>query len=505
MGTDKRRWAIGALALLAASAAAWMGFRFVLAPDRRVLQELRAAAPDRPVRLANGALADCPDKVYGRIRVLLQGLPGGSGPEELPLRGACRDGEVRLEVVTASGQPKPLPPLPLFSADEARSARIHIASHPPGAPVELDQRRIGITPLMLDGIDPGAHHLRIRDPRFLPFEERFTIARGQAVQRIVELQPGSGRLAVASQPSGAEIFLDGTRQEATTPAVLGPMPAGRHRLELRRGNEAVGTREVEVPTAGTEFVSVEAPHAPRPQQLWRDAASGVEFVWVPAGCYRMGCGEWTDTCETDEGPVHDVCVEGFWLGRYEVTQAQWRRVMGANPTSLKRAPERAVANVSWREVQQYLRRLNGGTGAGYRLPSEAEWEYACRSGGRPEKYAGGREKEERLEGLPFLDKIGWVGQRYADGPFPAGEKQPNGLGLYDMTGNVWEWTQDTYGVDSYGQLGWKNPVQDAPDPMRVARGGSWWTIARYARCSQRFRFDAEAGNFDLGFRLVKAP
>jgi formylglycine-generating enzyme required for sulfatase activity len=478
-------------------------------PDWWLARELRSLAAVNLLVLPDGALEDCPNKVYGRIRGLLPVLVDEYPKKEvLVLRGTCRDGKVSLETAPASGGPvRHLAILPMFAADEARSARIYVGSYPQGVPVELDYKLVGVTPLMLNGIEPGSHFLRIRDRRYQAVEEQFVIERGQARQWKFVLKAGSGRLAVSSYPSGAEMLLDGVRQtEDVTPALIGPVPAGNHSLELRIGGKMRGKRQVQVPTGDTEFISIHLNDVETPPTVWRDAVSGVEFVWVPAGCYRMGCGDWSDSCEPDEYPVHDVCVDGFWLGRYELTQDQWQKIMGKNPANINRAPERPVNQVSWQDVQSYLKKLNArGTEGKYRLPTEAEWEYACRSAGREEKYAGGTDAAERAAGSTYIHTIGWVGQHFADGPFPPGKKMANGLGLYDMSGNLWEWTQDSYIHGAYRFSESKNPTWSQISPYRIVRGGSWFSYTRHARCAQRHAFAVNFKNFDLGMRLAKTP
>lgn len=479
-------------------------------PEWWLAREFRSLAAYRSLVLPDASLVDCPDRVYKRIRGMLPALANGHDPRDaLQLRGACRNGEVFLEIAPVDDLPvRHLTSVPLFTVDEARSAHIYIGSCPQGVLVEVDYKIVGTTPLMLSGIEPGSHYLRIRDRRYQIIEERFALERGQAKLWMFELKTGEGRLAIATHPSGAEMMLDGMRQKTLTPALLGPLPAGSHTLELRTDGEMRGAWEVFVPTGDTEFVSIHLADivTPTPPTTWRDAMSGVEFVWIPAGCYRMGCGDWTDSCESDEYPAHDVCVDGFWLGRHELTQAQWQRIMGKNPASHNRTPDRPVNQVSWKDVQHYLQRLNARGGGGqYRLPTEAEWEYACRSGGRPEKYAGGTHAAERAAGSTYIQTFGWVGQHFTDGPFPSGKKQANGLGLYDMSGNLWEWTQDGFSPDAYRISNSKNPVWSQASPYRIVRGGSWYNYTRHARCAQRHAFADDFSNFDLGLRLAKSP
>ena len=141
----------------------------------------------------------------------------------------------------------------------------------------------------------------------------------------------------------------------------------------------------------------------------------------------------------DEKPVHRVCLtQDYYLGKYEVTQAQWQQVMGNNPAYYK-GSNKPVENVVWDDVQDFIRKLNQQTGLHYRLPTEAEWEYACRSGGEDQKYCGGNN----------ANSVAWYDDRSGSGPRPVGQKQANGLGLYDISGNVWEWVQDRYDGDYY--------------------------------------------------------
>ena len=228
-------------------------------------------------------------------------------------------------------------------------------------------------------------------------------------------------------------------------------------------------------------------------KAWTDPVTGMKFVWVPGGCYEMGCGDWTDNCGSDEKPVHEVCLDGFWMGKYEVTQGQWEKVMGGNPSHFKKGSNYPVEQVSWNDCQNFIEKLNG-QGRGqykFRLPTEAEWEFACRSGGKPEKYAGGGD----------VGRVAWYTSNSGSKTHEVGTKSPNGLGLYDMSGNVWEWCEDWYG--KYGAASEKNPTGLAGGSRRVLRGGSWSHDARYVRCGYRDSNGPDLTFSGLGFRLVR--
>jgi len=220
-----------------------------------------------------------------------------------------------------------------------------------------------------------------------------------------------------------------------------------------------------------------------------DPTTGMEFVAVPGGCFQMG-----DTFgdgNSDEKPVHEVCLSDFSIGKYEVTQAQWQRVMGSNPSHFTQCGDTCpVEKVSWEDAQQFISRLNQQSGSNYRLPTEAEWEYAARSGGKSEKYSGGND----------VDAVAWYSGNSGSQTHPVGQKQANGLGIYDMSGNVWEWVQDWYG--NYGNVRQQNPTGLSSGSGRVVRGGGWDDVAWVVRSAFRFCY-VPGFRFDyLGFPLV---
>ena len=228
-------------------------------------------------------------------------------------------------------------------------------------------------------------------------------------------------------------------------------------------------------------------NAPPPAQA---QSTTEDFVHVKGGCFQMG-----DTFgdgQADEQPVHEVCVDDFQIGRYEVAQSEWEELMGNNPSRFKKDGRYPVENVSWDKVREFIRRLNNKTGRFHRLPTEAEWEYACRSGGREEAYCGGQNPDEHA----------WHNKNSGGQPRPVGLKQPNGLGIYDMSGNVWEWCQDAYGESYYKASIRNSPRGLSSGPYRVIRGGSWSFPARDTRAANRDRRDPSYGFDALGFRLV---
>ena len=222
-----------------------------------------------------------------------------------------------------------------------------------------------------------------------------------------------------------------------------------------------------------------------------NSASDINMVYVKGGCYQMGdtFGDGSD----DEKPVHKVCIDDFYIGKYLVTQAQWQEVMGANPSNFKDCGGNCpVEQVLWEDTQKFINKLKEITGKKYRLPSEAEWEYAARSRGKFEKYSGRN----------HAASVAWYAGNSGGRTHPVGTKSPNGLGIYDMSGNVWEWVQDWYGETYYEKSPRNNPQGPASGPYHVFRGGSWLGNAWYVRSAYRGRPIPTYRNSHYGLRLA---
>ncbi len=253
--------------------------------------------------------------------------------------------------------------------------------------------------------------------------------------------------------------------------------------------------------------------------------TGMEFVFIKGGCFDMG-----DTFgdgEDDERPVHEVCVDDFYIGKYEVTVGEFKKFV--DQTDYKTTAEESgglifwygtewkkdkyrnwkspgfsltdrhsVVGISWNDTQKFISWLNENTGNSYRLPTEAEWEYAARSGGKREKFAGTSSESE-------LEKYAWYGSNSKSKAHPVGDKKPNGLGLYDMTGNVWEWVQDIYNDEAYKKHQSNNPVYNGIGSLYVIRGGSWRRFPKLVPVSQRLFSPPKFSYNYLGFRLTRKP
>jgi formylglycine-generating enzyme required for sulfatase activity len=227
-----------------------------------------------------------------------------------------------------------------------------------------------------------------------------------------------------------------------------------------------------------------------------DGPFEMEFVLIPAGEFDMGSPSSEVGRDDDEGPVHHVTIpEPFYMSKYEITQKQWREVMGSNPSYFN-GDNLPVENVSWNDVQEFIEKLNEREGTDkYRLPSEAEWEYTARAG-TTTRYSFGDDESE-------LDEYGWYDENSNDETHPVGQKKSNPWGLYDMHGNVVEWVQDENHYTYNGAPVDGSVWEDGSDALRVIRGGGWNLNARYSRSAIRNSDDPGDRSDNRGFRLLK--
>lgn len=216
----------------------------------------------------------------------------------------------------------------------------------------------------------------------------------------------------------------------------------------------------------------------------------ARMIDIASGSFLMGAKD----ARVAEEPVHWVFVPRFKMAETEVTQQQWQAVMGTNPAEFNGCPNCPVEQVSWDDVQTYLQKLNDMTGRQYRLPSEAEWEYACRSGGKNERYCGGNKR----------DNLAWYLINSGKKTHEVKKKQPNGLGLYDMSGNVFEWTEDCWNPDYDNAPSNGSAWLSGNCKERVLRGGSWNTFSTpgYIRSAYRFKHFTNSRKNVFGFRLA---
>lgn len=220
-------------------------------------------------------------------------------------------------------------------------------------------------------------------------------------------------------------------------------------------------------------------------------ASSFKMLAIPAGTFIMGCTSEQQGCDEDEQPAHEVTLSGFYMSEAEVTQAQWKAVMGTNPGSFSDCDDCPVGQVSYEDIQTFLSKLNAQCGKQYRLPTEAEWEYAARGG---EYYLYG--------GSNTIDDVAWYASNSSAKLHPVKGKRANGYGLYDMTGNVYEWCNDLY--SSYHSYSQTNPTGGSASSERIIRGGSFEEDTSYCPVTFRNYLRSNVRSVAIGFRIASS-
>ncbi len=221
------------------------------------------------------------------------------------------------------------------------------------------------------------------------------------------------------------------------------------------------------------------------------------MVFVQGGTFTMGCKDGRDSeCSKDQKPAHNVTLSDFYIGKYEVTQAEWKKVMGKNPSKFENCENCPVENVSWDDVQEYLKKLNAqNPGKAYRLPTEAEWEYAARGGNQSKAYL--------YSGSNTLADVGWFTSNSGSKTHSVGELKANELGIFDMSGNIREWCEDDFHEDYKSALSDGRAWVDNPrGPNRVYRGGCWYLDENFCRVFSRSDNKAVYKSHGIGFRVA---
>lgn len=328
-----------------------------------------------------------------------------------------------------------------------------------------------------------------------------------ATDEVVEYYYGS--LELKTELSG-KLYLDGsfqkdigTVEEGTRKIItLSNIKTGSHTIEIQ-GSEnwkqtvSIYKDQTAAVTAISSQASVEAAE-------YTESALGlnIKMVKVKGGSFLMGSPTSETYRESDE-VQHSVSLSDYYIGKYEVTQKQWQVVMGSNPSYFKNCDQCPVEMVSWDDIQEFIKKLNQQTGKKYALPSEAQWEYAARGGikGKGYKYSGNND----------IGSVAWYTNNSGSKTHAVGQKQPNELGIYDMSGNVWEWCSDYCNYESGKGIitdtyksGVTNPICKTGS-ARVFRGGSWYLNAQFCRSASRYDSSPDSRNFNIGFRLVCVP
>ena len=387
-------------------------------------------------------------------------------------------------------------------------ATLSVSCPTPAVFLYVDKKSVGSLPWN-GNLKEGMHLLEVRKDGYRSQQKTIQLAQQQKLDVAFDaLSAIQGNLSVNFKPFGSDVYVDGVKV-GQSPRVFNGVLVGNHNVEIRKSGYATSRQTVTISEGQTASISgslTSSTSSSSANTLSSSASSlsgnaltipvkngiSIEMVKVEAGSFNMGATPEMINPDTDEKPVHRVTLTNdYYIGKYEVTQALWQAVMGSNPSHFK-GDDLPVEQVSWNDCQDFISKLNAMTGKRFRLPSEAEWEYAARGGKKSRGY--------QYSGSNTLGDVAWYEGNSGSKTHAVGTKQPNELGIYDMTGNVWEWCQDWYG--SYSSSPQTNPTGAVRGSFRVGRGGSWYHSARNCRSSYHdFDTPVSRGNY-LGLRLI---
>ena len=387
-------------------------------------------------------------------------------------------------------------------------ATLNVSCPTPAVSLYVDKKSVGSLPWN-GNLKEGMHLLEVRKDGYRSLQKTIQLAQQQKLDVAFDaLSAIQGNLSVNFKPFGSDVYVDGVKV-GQSPRVFNGVLVGNHNVEIRKSGYATSRQTVTISEGQTASISGSLTSSTSSSTANTLSSSGsslsgnaltipvkngisIEMVKVEAGSFNMGATPEMENPYDSEIPVHRVTLtNNYYIGKYEVTQALWQAVMGSNPSYFK-GDDLPVEKVSWDDCQDFISKLNAMTGKRFRLPSEAEWEYAARGGKKSRGY--------QYSGSNTLGDVAWYYGNSGPKTHAVGTKQPNELGIYDMTGNVWEWCQDWVG--SYSSSPQTNPTGAASGSLRVNRGGSWDISARFCRSSYRDG-DTPGGRYgNLGLRLV---
>ena len=388
-------------------------------------------------------------------------------------------------------------------------ATLNVSCPTPAVSLYVDKKSVGSLPWN-GNLKEGMHLLEVRKDGYRSQQKTIQLAQQQKLDVAFDaLSAIQGNLSVNFKPFGSDVYVDGVKV-GQSPRVFNGVLVGNHNVEIRKSGYATSRQTVTISEGQTASISgslTSSTSSSSTNALSSNSSSpsgntitipvkngiNIEMVKVEAGSFKMGATpEMEHPYGNYEKPVHRVTLtNNYYIGKYEVTQALWKTVMG-NKSSRFKGDNLPVEKVSWNDCQKFISKLNKLTGKSFRLPSEAEWEYAARGGNKSRGY--------QYSGSNTIGDVAWYYGNSSSMTHAVGTKQPNELGIYDMTGNVWEWCQDWY--DIYSSSPQTNPTGAVSGSCRVNRGGSWNCLARSCRASCRYRCTPDFRNGDLGLRLV---
>ena len=391
------------------------------------------------------------------------------------------------------------------------TATLVIRATPEESVIYVDDEKVG-TGNVSQAVSIGAEHrYRVECENYFEKEDVVMLQKGERKSLNIELEPAFGFITVKTTPSGADVYVD-DKLVGRTPYLSEVIKRGMHKITVNKQGYETSVQRVNINVneeSNVEFELVEGESSMPVQQVVQQpvaqpvaaqkpangvvtdadgnltvTVSGVTFkmIKVDGGKFIMGEGE---------KDAHEVTLSDYYIGEFEVTQELWEAVMDSNPSYFK-GGSLSVEMVSWNDCQGFINKLNRLTGKNFRLPTEAQWEYAARGGNKSKGY--------KYSGSNNIDEVAWYSRNSGPGTHAVGTKFPNELGIYDMSGNVNEWCQDWKG--RYSSDSQTDPQGPSSGSLRVRRGGSWRDLAQGCRVSDRNYAAPGYRNDGLGFRLV---
>ncbi|MBW1893728.1 MAG: PEGA domain-containing protein [Deltaproteobacteria bacterium] len=393
---------------------------------------------------------------------------------------------------------KPGEAITLFAEMGFAYGSLSIKSRPSNADVYIEGKKRGKTPVKLKKLKKGSIKIEVKKECFGSAVKSVSIRENKISEYVFTLKPICGSVSIKSNPAAAQWYLDG-EYVGITPGKIKNVKKGSHKIKVTLKDHIDWVQTIDVQDGIMEIIDAEfEPIPPQQGEESIDPVTQMEFVWIEKGCFMMGAKDDELGKGADETPYHEACLKnGFWIGKYEVTQGQWVRVIGNNPSFFSKGDDYPVENVSWNDVNLFIEKINRMNTDGkvvYRLPTEAEWEYACKSGDNQEILSGD---------IIGTGLVAWFVRNSQRTTHPSGWKAPNRFQLHDMLGNVYEWVADIYDEDAYLKHQKINPIVRGDSEFRVIRGGSWYHSENESRCANRHYYKSDSGNYFTGFRLVK--
>ena len=382
-------------------------------------------------------------------------------------------------------------------------ATVSVTCPTPAVSLYVDKKSVGMAP-WTGSLKEGMHLIEAKKEGYRSQQRTINLSQQQRLDvAFAELAVIQGNLSVNYKPFDADVYIDG-KKVGQSPRVFNGILVGNHKVEIKKDGYGTDSKTVSILDGQTASLSgvlttnasssVSSGTSLTGNTITIPVKKGIsiDMVRVEAGTFTMGATAEMKEPWEDEKPTHRVTLTNdYYIGKYEVTQALWQAVMGHNPSYFK-SDNLPVESVSWDDCQDFLSKLNRITGKTFRLPTEAEWEYAARGGNKSRGY--------QYSGSNNLLDVAWFMDNSGSQTHAVGTKQANELGIYDMSGNVWEWCQDWFGENnSSSQV---NPTGANSGSDRVIRGGSWGFDAVSCRSSIRSWCKSGGRGYNLGLRLV---